>query len=142
MTVCNQLCGFLFYQLQGLLLIAIEVRPENMADDTRIDLSQYFTSDQLKLMSTYERTRNENLIRNYEYMKSIGRCIFIISCSKFSGVSNSYVTCCSKSMVVDVDTFQSMKMLKESKVASARTWSLNTFRCSQKIHRFLEMQKK
>ena len=44
-----------------------------MAADTHIDLTQYFTSDQLKFMSTYERTRNENLIRNYEYMKSIGR---------------------------------------------------------------------
>ena len=54
-----------------------------MADDTRIDLSQYFTSDQLKLMSTYERTRNENLIRNYEYMKSIGRCILLSHVARF-----------------------------------------------------------
>ena len=57
--------------------------PENMAADTHIDLTQYFTSDQLKLMSSYERTRNENLIRNYEYMKSIGRCILFSHAARY-----------------------------------------------------------
>ena len=61
----------------------VEVAPENMAADTHIDLTQYFTSDQLKFMSTYESTRNENLIRNYEYMKSIGRCILLSHSARF-----------------------------------------------------------
>ncbi|KAF6037203.1 hypothetical protein EB796_004482 [Bugula neritina] len=37
-----------------------------------VNLSDYFSEDQIKAMGKYEKTRNENLIRNYNYMKSIG----------------------------------------------------------------------
>lgn len=41
-----------------------------MEEDVR--LSDYFSEDQLKAMGSYEKIRNQNLIHNYNYMKSIG----------------------------------------------------------------------
>jgi len=37
-----------------------------------VKLSDYFFGCEIKAMGRCEKTRNENLIRNYNYMKSIG----------------------------------------------------------------------
>ena len=47
-----------------------------IATNMEVDLSLHFTSDQLKGMSSYERTRNENLIRDHEFKKVIGKAMY------------------------------------------------------------------
>lgn len=45
-----------------------------MADhEEDTELLRYFSPDQLAQMGSYERSRNKNLISNYNYMKSIGK---------------------------------------------------------------------